>query len=84
MKNTMTPEKYFYVQDGKVLTNLDDLINYMPEISDETFAHHVNKDKNDFYNWICEVIKDEEMANSIKKVKTKSGFIKKVRSLVAA
>ncbi|WMJ73004.1 hypothetical protein RCC89_07495 [Cytophagaceae bacterium ABcell3] len=80
----MTAEKYFYVQDGKVLTGLDDLVNCMPEISEEAFAHHVNKEKNDFYNWVSEVIGDQEFANSIKKVKTKNGFLKKIKALTTA
>ncbi|MFN6944311.1 MAG: DUF5752 family protein [Cytophagaceae bacterium] len=76
----MTPENYFFVQDGKVLRSLEELIDYLPVMSEDTFAHHVNKEKNDFSNWIAEVIKDKELASSIKKVKTKSGLLKKLKS----
>lgn len=75
----ITPDKYFYVNDGKVLTSVEDLLGYASDMSDETFAYHVNKEKNDFYNWFYAVFQDEELAKSIQKVKTKNGFVKKLK-----
>jgi hypothetical protein len=77
----LTPEKFFYVQDGKVLTSLDDLTNQLPDISEDAFTQHVNKDKNDFSNWIGDAIGDTELAKQVKKVKTKSGLLKKLKGV---
>jgi hypothetical protein len=76
---SITPDKFFYSNDGKVFTSIEDLITGVNEMSEETFAYHFNKEKNDFYNWIYFVFNNEELAKGIQKVKTKSGFVKKVK-----
>jgi hypothetical protein len=45
------PEKFFYANDGSVIRNLHELPEALRSMSKETFVHHVNSDRNDFYNW---------------------------------
>ena len=35
-------------------------------MDDGVFRHHVNDEKNDFYNWIRDVIEDQFLADKIK------------------
>ncbi len=66
--NTTDPipaEKYFYTVDGKTLKSLPELENYLATCSEDAFMHHVNAQKNDFYNWILHVFNEEECAKQI-------------------
>ncbi len=73
--NNVKPEEYFHLYNGVVLKNLHDLIDVLEIIDDDTFEHHVKKDKNDFSEWIRHVIKDKNLADKIKKSKTKTEMI---------
>ena len=41
-------------------------------MGDETFKCHVSNVRNDFANWIRDVMKDEQLANDLLQVKDKS------------
>jgi mannitol/fructose-specific phosphotransferase system IIA component (Ntr-type) len=69
------PEQYFRLYNGVVLKNLHDLIDILEIIDEETFNHHVTNDKNDFSAWIKDAIKDKNLAEKIKKAKTKEEMI---------
>ena len=73
-------EKCFWVNNGPILKNLDEFANSLPQMNDECFQHHVNKDKNDFSNWINEVVGDKKLANDILSSKTKNSMAKKVNN----
>ncbi|MBN1157326.1 hypothetical protein JXA85_06905 [Candidatus Woesearchaeota archaeon] len=75
-------ENVFWVQDGRVLKNLEELHMALSEMSDETFQHHVNEEKNDFHNWVRDVINDRMLAKELAKAKDKNAAHKKVKSRV--
>ena len=52
----------------------------LPELSDDIFHHHVNSDKNDFSNWIKDVIGDQKLANDLLSSKSKDSALKKIRN----
>jgi hypothetical protein len=56
------PEKQFWCHDGRVLKTLAELEMALDEMSDETFLHHASGDKNDFSNWVRDVIGDDKLA----------------------
>lgn len=60
-------ENYFFVCDGHALKNVLELRDKIKNIDEHTFRHHVNESKNDFSNWINDVIKDKKLADDIKK-----------------
>lgn len=65
-----TPEENaFYLSDGRTIRNLKDLSNTLKDMDKETWSFHVNKEKNDFYNWISQVFDDRKLANDIKRTK---------------
>ena len=74
------PEQCFWVNNGHILKNLDELANALPEISDETFNHHINQGKNDFSAWINDVIGDKKLANDLLSSKNKDSVLKKIRN----
>ncbi len=72
-------DKVFWVSDGSVIRSLEDLAKSLEKMSNETFKQHCNKEKNDFSNWIKDVIGDVRLANELKKNKTKTHAIHKIK-----
>lgn len=74
----VAPEQCFWVNNGPILKNLEELANYFPEISDEMFNYHVSSEKNDFSNWVRDVIGDAKLANDLLSPKNKESAAKKI------
>jgi len=60
-------DKVFWCQDGRVLKNLEELAVALREMSEETFRYHTIGDKNDFSNWVRDVIGDMTLAKQLEK-----------------
>ena len=71
-------ELCFWVNNGPILKNLKDLEKALKEISEKTFKCHVNKEKNDFANWVKNVLGDKILANKLARIKTVKTMIKAV------
>lgn len=78
--NDAAPEQSFWVNNGPILKNMEELVNVLPQISDEIFRHHVNSEKNDFSTWINEVIGDKKLANDLLSSKSKDSALQKIRN----
>lgn len=65
------PEFRFWLSDGRVIKNLDELIEALKTMNEATFSYHVNKEKNDFSSWIREILKDKELADRIRNARKK-------------
>ena len=76
----VAPEQCFWVNNGPIVKNLDELANVLPVLNDEIFEHHVNKEKNDFSNWINDVIGDKKLANDLLSSRSKEAALKKISS----
>ena len=74
------PEQCFWVNNGPVLKNLDELASALPEMNNESFHHHVNNEKNDFSSWINDVIGDKKLANDLMSSKNRESAVKKIRN----
>lgn len=72
-------EQCFWVQDGKILRNLRDLQKALEEMSNETFCYHVDKEKNNFAQWVEEVLQDITLAKQMGRIKTRKAMLKKVQ-----
>ncbi len=60
------PKGYdFLCHDGKKLSSMKELAEGLMAMSDETFAYHVNPERNDFSNWVRDVIKDGKLASEL-------------------
>lgn len=60
-------DQRFWLQDGRSLGNLHDLRAVLEDMSQETFETYVNKEKNDFANWVEFVLHDAECAKSLRR-----------------
>jgi hypothetical protein len=60
-------EYVFYCHDGSVFAALRELAEGLEAMSDETFAYHSNPEKQDFSNWVRDVIGDQELASDLAK-----------------
>jgi hypothetical protein len=68
----------FWINNGPVLRNIKDLADALGNMSDESFAYHVNAEKNDFAAWAENVLRDDVLARNLSKSKSLKGAIKAV------
>ncbi|MBI2659453.1 hypothetical protein HYX05_05140 [Candidatus Woesearchaeota archaeon] len=74
-----SPEQCFWVNNGPILKNMEELANALPDMSNETFHHHVSSEKNDFSNWLKDIIGDNKLANDLLSSRSKEAAVKKIR-----
>ena len=71
-----------YWKTCSIQKNLKDLLEYIQNIEEKIFNYHVNSEKNDFYNWINEVIKDKKLAKLIKKKRKSKAMYKTIKNRI--
>lgn len=76
------PEQCFWVNNGPILKNMEELANALPDMAEDAFRHHVNDEKNDFSSWIRDIIGDAKLANDLLSSKNRDSALKKVRGRV--
>jgi hypothetical protein len=59
------------------MKELGDALNTM---ADETYAFHAKTEKNDFANWVRDIIKDERLADDLQKAPNQAQAAKLVAS----
>jgi hypothetical protein len=65
-------DKRFVLKDGRVLKNMVELANALEYMADDIFNHHVNPYRNDFRNWISDVLGEKDLASTLDKIKGKN------------
>jgi len=55
-------EQVFWCNDGRIFRDMKELGEGLAAMSFDTFVYHVNLAKNDFSNWLRNVVKDEKLA----------------------
>ncbi len=63
------PEQYFILVTGVPLKNLRELAHSLENMNDWVFNHHVNDSRNDFSNWVRDVLEEHELSEEIRLVK---------------
>jgi len=64
-------DKRFWCHDGRLLKNLGELGKALSEMSDETFHYHSSEGRNDFSNWVRDVLGDDKLAKDLAKAKSR-------------
>ncbi len=64
-------EKPFRLHLGAEISSIRELAEALDIMSEDTFKHHVNENKNDFAKWIEDVFNDEELAAKIRHLKSR-------------
>ena len=59
-------EYHFYLQDGRRLKNVLELVEAFDDMAEDVFEHHVTDENNDFANWLHHVFNEKELAKEIK------------------
>jgi hypothetical protein len=78
------PNEYvFRCHDGLTLHGMKELGNNLNSMADETYVFHANTEKNDFTNWVRDIIKDDMLANDLQKATNRTQAAKRVASRVA-
>jgi len=78
------PDEYaFCCRDGGIFRNMRELRNGLEVISDETFVFHANAEKNDFGNWMKDIIQDEKLARDLIKAQSRLQAAKSVAARVS-
>ncbi len=58
-------EHLFWCHDGRVFRDMSDLARALDTMSEEVFSYHANVEKNDFANWVRDVIGDQQLADEL-------------------
>lgn len=77
---TAQGEKCFWMCTGQILANLAELVQVLEHMDENTFSYHVNQDRNDFSNWISDVLGQAKLGAAVRKIKTASTMAKKIKS----
>jgi len=64
-------DKRFWCQDGKVVKNIKELEKALNDTSDDIFHYHAGEGRNDFSNWVRDVVGDNKLANDLSKAKSR-------------
>ena len=67
------PEFNFWLCDGRVIRSLFELSDAFKSIPSEVFAYHANSQKNDFADWIRDIVKDQQLAYLVRKSQSLKG-----------
>ncbi len=75
--------KEFYLKNGKIIRSLEELAREIKEIDKGTFLEHVNEERNDFENWVRDVVGDFVLANRIREINKPFSMSKIISARVA-
>jgi hypothetical protein len=78
----VSQEKQFWCCDGRYLKNLPELKVALEQMTDETFRYHLNETKNDFSNWVRDVIGDDKLSRDLQKSITHTQAAKSVANRI--
>lgn len=83
MLGDVPEDKRFFCGDGQVLKSLKELEVALRKMPKETFLHHSNDARNDFSNWIQDVIGDHKLADALRNNGTQLEAAKTVAGRIA-
>lgn len=63
------PDHVFRLKGGGTIKNLYELANELAMMDEEVFRHHVNDERNDFYNWVLHIVRDKHLARVFSEIR---------------
>lgn len=79
LEEAEAPEEVFITSNGRVLRNLWELEEFLRNADEETFSNHVSDEKNDFAEWVWEIIQDFELAKILAECEKRQEMAKHVK-----
>ncbi len=75
-------DKAFRLHMGTSIRSLKEMAEALDIMADKTFSHHVTETRNDFSTWVRDVLGDDQLADSIKSLRSREAVVKKVEARV--
>ncbi len=61
----------FWLSDGRVIKNLNELAKALRTMGHQTFNYHANREKNDFSTWVRDIVGDASLAEKMKNIRNR-------------
>ncbi len=74
----------FRCRNGDVYWNMCDLARAASNMESHVFSHHVNEERNDFANWIADVIGDRTLARELWQTRNPATVSRRLAERVAS
>jgi hypothetical protein len=68
----------FVCCDGRIVRNIRDLGKTLAHMADDTFGYHANQNKNDFSQWVKDVIGDDKLARHLGRTSDRKHTLKEL------
>ena len=75
-------QHYFYLNNGTKLKNIAELMESLKYMDQDLFSFHVNKQNNDFANWIRDVFGEKELARRISLARYPTSMLKSIKKYI--
>jgi hypothetical protein len=75
-------EDFFHTNDGYILKTTHELYYYLNNCSDDEYLHHANSQRNDFAQWVRNILKYPQLADELLKVGNRQQAADIVRDFV--
>ena len=75
-------QHYFYLNNGKKLTNIAELMESLKDMDQDLFSFHVNEQHNDFASWIRDVFGEKELARRISQTRYSATMLKSIEKYI--
>ena len=79
----VTDDHRFFCQDGFICKDLAGLSECLSHISQQVYSYHVSDNKNDFSNWIQDILGDKTLADTLLGIKKPAEAAKIVSERIA-
>lgn len=75
-------QHYFYLNNGKKLKNIAELMESLKDMDQALFSFHVNEQHNDFSSWIRDVFGEKELARRISPARYPTSMLKSIEKYI--
>ena len=70
-ESKIKPEEDFRLNNGKIITSLDELAEILKTMDENIFLYHVTKERNDFSNWVRDIFRETKLAEKLFNIESK-------------
>ena len=75
---TCDDEKKFLSRNGQIYRSLGELAKGLQTMDEETFSHHASQEKNDFSQWVQDVLGDHTLGQGLLHMSDRESMAKRV------
>ena len=79
----VSADQAFWIYNGPIIRNIYELAQELEQMDAKLYGYHVTFAKNDFSNWIRDILKDAELAKGVAKAASSQAMAAKIRKRIA-